>query len=100
MAYHLSYIAKKEKYIIYFHQTKQSFVWAIVKEINGHCKKNQRKLTPKDDVPEVEPIIDSVCTINYEKYIKIRRVYKCKARMNVHGRHKEYDKKYTESHSP
>ena len=89
----LAYLDKTNKYNMYFHQAmqqtdKEELLQDIIREVNEYYWKHYWELIPKEEIPKVEPILESVCAIKFKYDIITRGVYKYKARLNFHGIHK------------
>ena len=77
-----------------------NFVEAIIKEVNTQCERNHWELILKENVPNNKNILDSVWAMKGKRDIKTRKVYKWKARLNIHGGQQEFGGDYFETHSP
>jgi len=87
---------------MYYHQAmktpdKEQFISAIVKEINDHIINNHWQLVPKLEVPAGTKELDSVWSMKRKRDIRIREVYKWRARLNIYGSQQEYGTHYTET---
>jgi hypothetical protein len=69
---------------------KQNFFEAIVKEVNDHITSKHWILIPRSKVPEGVKVLDSVWYMKRKRDIKTRKIYKHKARLNVHGGQQEF----------
>ena len=69
------------------------------KEFNDHTKMNHWEITPLKDVPEGEPILDSVQAMRRKRSILANKVYKWKSRLNLHDGHQEFAVNFYESYS-
>ena len=101
----IAYLAKSDPDTMYFDQAirqpdRKEFINSIVREVNSHCDKKHWQLIPREQVPEGEPILDSVWSMKRKRDIKTRKVYKWKSRLNVHGRQQERGVNYDETYSP
>jgi hypothetical protein len=90
---------------MYYHQAmkapyKKNFVEAIVKEVNDHITLNHWVLIPRSQVPKGIKVLDSVWSMKRKMDIKTRKVYKHKARLNVHGGQQEIAVNFFETFSP
>ena len=89
---------------LYYHEAIaasdfDNFVEAIIKEVDTHCERDHWELILKENVPKNKNIIDSVWAMKRKRDIKTRKVYKWKARLNIHGGQHELGKDYFETHS-
>ena len=90
---------------MYYHQAMKQhdapqFVDAIINEINDHVQRKHWKLIPREDVPTSQKILPSVWSMKRKRDIKTQKVYKWKARLNIHGGKQVYGVNYTETFSP
>ena len=90
---------------MYFHQAmkepdKEEFVKAMVKEYNDHTERKHWELVTKDQVPEGTKNFDSIWSMKRKRDITTRKVFKWKARLNIHGGQQEYGVNYFETYSP
>jgi hypothetical protein len=79
---------------------KQNFIEAIVKEVNDHITSKHWILIPRSKVPKGVKLLDSVWSMKRKRDIKTRKVYKHKARLNVHGGQQELAVVFFETFSP
>jgi hypothetical protein len=79
---------------------KKNFVEAIVKEVNDHITSNHWVFIPRSQVPKGIKVLDSVWSMKRKRDIKTRKVYKHKARLNVHGGQQEFAVNLFETFSP
>jgi hypothetical protein len=79
---------------------RQNFVEAVVKEVNDHITSKHWILIPISQVPKGVKVLDSVWSTKRKKDIKTRKVYKHKARLNVHGGKQEFTLNFFETFSP
>ena len=61
------------------------FVEAVVKEVNGHVENQNFKLVKRSEVPEGEPIQQSVWAMRRKRNLTTGEIVKHKARLNLHG---------------
>ena len=90
---------------MYYHQAMNQddapqFVNAIISEINDHIQRKHWKLIPRETVPQDQKILPSVWSMKRKRDIKTQRVYKWKARLNIHDGKQVYGVNYTETTSP
>ena len=67
--------------------------------MRGRYKTKHWSLIPEEEVPEGEPVLDSVWLMKRKMEIKTRRIYKRKERMYILGGQQEYGKNYTYTYS-
>ena len=67
--------------------------------MRGRYNTKHWSLIPEEEVPEGEPVLDSVWLMKRKMEIKTRRIYKRKERMDVLGGQQEYGKNYTYTYS-
>jgi hypothetical protein len=90
---------------MYFDQTMQApdrkeFIKAAIKEVNNHIDQKHWELIPRKEVPKDVKILPAVWSMKRKRDIKTRKVYKWKARLNVHGGKQEYAVNYFETYAP
>ena len=86
----IAFAVKSDVDTMYFHQSMQQpdkagLIRSIIIEFNGHFKKKKCNLIPKEDVPEGEPVLESMWNMKRKRDINTRSVYKRKAMLNFHG---------------
>lgn len=101
----IAFKASSDPDTMYYHQAirapdRELFLQAIVKEINDHIDGNHWALIPTKSVPKGAKVLDSVWAMKRKRDIKTRKVYKHKARLNIHGGQQEYGVHYTDTYSP
>jgi hypothetical protein len=79
---------------------KHNCVEAVVKEVNDHITSNHWILIPRSQVPKGVKVWDSVWSMKRKRDIKTRKVYKHKARLNVHGGQQGLAVNFSETFSP
>jgi hypothetical protein len=73
---------------------------AVVKEVNGHITSKHWILITISQVPKGVKVLDSVWSMKRKMDTKTRKVYKHKARLNVHGGQQEFVLNFFETLSP
>jgi len=101
----VAFLSKSCGDTMYFHQAmrqpdREQFIEAVVKEVNDHTKNKHWELIPIEEVPEGTKVLDSVWSMKQKREIATGKVYKWKARLNVHGGQQEYGVNYYETYSP
>jgi hypothetical protein len=101
----VAFMSSTDEDTMYFDQAmkapdKQNFVEAIVKEVNDHITSKHWILIPRSKVPEGIKVLDSVWSMKRKRDIKTRKVYKHKARLNVHGGQQESAVNFFETFHP
>ena len=71
----ITYASKADEGTMYLCQAiqqpdKAQLSKAIIQEVNGHFEKKYWIIVPKEDVPEVNPVLNSVLVMKYSRYIK------------------------------
>ena len=97
--------AQLDKDTIYYNQTmkvnyKKEFQIAMKKEFDAHSDRNHWEIIPKSEVPDDEKVLDSVWAMRRKRNILTNKVYKHKARLNIHGGQQEFAINYYETFSP
>ena len=72
----------------------------MVNELNEHITRGHWSLVPLSSVPPNTRILDSVWAMKRKRDIVSRKVYKWKARLNVHGGQQEKGVNYNDTYSP
>jgi hypothetical protein len=85
--------------IMYLHQAlrqpdAREFVEAVIKEVNGHINNDHWWLIPRPEVPEGIEVIPSVWAMQHKQDLRMGRVTKHKARLNLHGGKQEFGTNY------
>jgi hypothetical protein len=101
----VAFMASTDEDTMYYHQAmrapyKKNFVEAIVKEVNDHITSNHWVLIPRSQVPNGIKVLDYVWYMKRKREIKTQKVYKHKARFNVHGGQQEFSVNFFETFSP
>jgi len=86
----IAFSAAAEKDTMYYHQAmkfsdKAQFKKAMRKEFNDHTNRNHWEITPIENVPEGEKVLDSVWAMRRKRCILTNTIYKWKSRLNLHG---------------
>jgi hypothetical protein len=76
------------------------FKTAMVKEANDHATRGTWEIWEKIIVPEGHKILSSVWAFKRKRRIDTRKVYKHKARLNIHGGQQTHGVNYWGSFSP
>ena len=98
-------LSTTNKDTMYYHQAMQQddapeFVNAMINEINDHVNRKHWKLVTRDSVPKDQKVLPSVWSMKRKRDIKTQKVYKWKARLNIHGGKQVYGVNYTDTFSP
>jgi hypothetical protein len=101
----ITFLAQMDADTMYFDQAMQApdhkeFIKAAIKEVNDHIDRKHWELVPRDQVPKDTKILPAVWSMKHKRDIKMRKVYKWKARLNVHGRKQEYAVNYFDMYAP
>jgi hypothetical protein len=76
------------------------FKAAMVKEVNAHTTKGHWTFVAKSSVPKGHDILSAVWAFKRKRRIDTRKVYKHKARINIHGGQQTHGVNYWETFSP
>ena len=90
---------------MHYHQAmrapdKGHFINAMIKEVEDHVQRKHWELIPISEVPPGTKILDSAWVMKRKRDIMTRKVYKNKARLNVHGGQQEFGVNYFQTYSP
>ena len=101
----ISFAAKSDPDTMYYHQAIKEpdachFIAAMVDELNEHIRRGHWSLVPLSDVPPNTRILDSIWAMKRKRDIISRKVYKWKARLNIHGGQQEKGVNYNDTYSP
>ena len=101
----ITFSAAVEKDTMYYHQAmkypdKVQFKRAMRKEYNDDTNRKHWAITPIDDVPEEEKVLDSVWVMRRKRCILTNKIYKWKSRLNLHGGQQEYAVNFYKIYSP
>jgi radical SAM superfamily enzyme len=72
----------------------EEFIKAAVDEVTTHQKNGHWKVIDKRDVPKNEPVLDAVWSMKRKRRLLTNKIYKWKARLNLHGGQQEYGVNY------
>ena len=105
MRHPVAFLAEMCGDVMYFDQAirqpdGKQFVEAIVKEVNGHVDNQNWRLIKRSEVPEGEPIQQSVWAMRRKRNLTTGEIVKHKARLNLHGGMQEYGVNYYDTHAP
>ena len=105
MADPFAFAASSDPDTMYLHQAKREPDWANFKqamkeEVRAHEDNKHWELIPKHQVPEGEQILPSVWAMKRKRRISTRKVYKWKARLNVHGGKQTKGVNFWETYAP
>ena len=101
----MAFLSTANKDTMYFDQAMRApdsneFVKAVIKEVNDHIERKHWELIPREQVPKGVKVLPSVWSMKRKRDIKTQRVYKHKARLNVHGGKQEFGENYFETYAP
>ena len=101
----ITYLAKSDPYIVFYDQSMHEpdqveFLNVSVWDINRHCNQKYWRMIPQSETPEVEPTLDSLWSMNINRYINTRQFYKCKLRLNMHSGKQDFGVNYFDTYSP
>ena len=66
----------------------------MIKEVEDHVQRKHWELIPISQVPKVTKVLDPVWAMKRKRDTMSRKVYKYKARLNVHGGQQEFGVKH------
>ena len=81
-------------------QDRDQFKRLMQKEFTDHNDGHHWDIIPIEDVSKDEKVLDSVCTMRRKRNILTGKIYKWKARLNLHGGQQEFDVNYYDTYSP
>ena len=89
---------------MYMHQVvqqpdKEHFKKATLDEINAHTKNKCWEVIERKEVPEGVKVLPSVWVMKQMRHIFTGKVYKLKARLNLHGGKQEHGINYRETYT-
>ncbi len=79
---------------------KKQFEQAMVDEVTSHTENNHWEVTERSSIPKDTKILPSVWAMRRKRRISTGKVYKWKARLNLHGGKQEYGLNYWETYAP
>jgi hypothetical protein len=98
----IAFLSQANQDTMYFDQAMKApdskeFIKAAIKEVNDHIERKHWELIPRNQVPKGIKVLPSVWSMKRKRDIKTQKVYKHKARLNVHGGKQEYGENYFEN---
>ncbi|MFM8435194.1 MAG: reverse transcriptase domain-containing protein [Planctomycetia bacterium] len=101
----IAFLSSQSSDTMYFDQAmhqedREHFIQAIIDEANAHIEAKHWELIPRSQVPVDTDILPAVWSMKRKRDIKTRKVYKCKARLNVHGGKQKFGVNYFETYAP
>ena len=81
-------------------QDRDQFKRSMQKEFTDHNDGHHWDIIPIEDVPKGEKVLDSVWAMRRKRNILTGKIYKWKARLNLHGGQQEFGVNYYETYSP
>ena len=95
---------KSDPDTMYMHQAmqqpdKEKFKQAMVEEIKAHTENKHWEVIERSDVPEGDKILPPVWAMKRKRCMATGKVYKWKARLNIHGGKQEYGINYWETYA-
>ena len=100
-----SFLSRSEPDTLYYTDAMKAedasdFRKAMLDEVNSHTDREHWEFCRRQDVPEGTKVLPSVWAFKQKRRIDTRKVYKHKARLNVHGGHQKHGVNYWETYSP
>jgi Reverse transcriptase (RNA-dependent DNA polymerase)/GAG-pre-integrase domain len=101
----MEYAKDDKQDTMYLHQAmkapdKLKFIEAMNKEINAHESNKNWALIKKDKVPPGKSILPAIWAMRRKRDIATQKVYKWKARLNIHGGKQVKGIDYWETYAP
>ena len=95
---------KSDPDTMYMHQVmwqpdKEQFKQAMLDEINAHTENKHCKIIERREVPEGVKVLPSVWAMKRKRRISTGKIYKWKARLNLHGGKQEHGINYWETYA-
>jgi hypothetical protein len=78
----------------------QQFLEAALEEIRTHEFNGHWEVVQIDNLPDGTPVLDPVWTMKRKRWLRTNKVYKHKARLNIHGGQQECGVNYWETYAP
>jgi len=80
---------------MYYHEAmrapdRKESIKAMTKKVQDHAERCHWEVMPRSEVPKDQKVLLSVWSMKGKHHINIRKVYKWKARLNVHGGKQQY----------
>ena len=99
------YAASVNPDIMYLHETmkapnRDQFKSIMDKELEDHIARRHWEVVPRSKVPKGTRVLDMVCAMRCKRCINTCKVYKWKARLNVHGSQQQRGINYWETYAP
>jgi hypothetical protein len=101
----IAFAARTDPDTLYYHQAMQAedsedFKDAMVMEANAHTTRGHWLFLEKRHVPKDQDILSAIWAFKRKRRIDTRKVYKHKARLNIHGGQQTHGVNYWETYSP
>jgi hypothetical protein len=105
MGHPIAFAASSNPNTMYLHKAlrapdREEFIKAMKQEVQDHEERGHWELIPKSKVPEGTIILPSIWSMKRKRRITTNKVYKWKARLNVHGGKQIKNIHYWETYSP
>ena len=81
-------------------QDRDQFKRSMQKEFTDHNNGHHWDIIPIEEMPKGEKVLDSVWAMRWKMNILTGKIYKWKARLNLHGGQQEFGVNYYETYSP
>ena len=100
-----AFLSRTQKDTMYYHEAmkqpdRDEFIQAIVDEFDAHDARRHWDMVKLETVPPNEPILDAVWSMKRKRHILTQKVYKWKARLNLHGGQQEFGANFFETYAP
>ena len=104
MADPIAFAASADPNTMYLHEAvrqldKKEFAQVMVDEVTTHTERGHWKIIPIEEVPEGTKILPAVWVMRLKRRILSCKVYKWKARLNVHGGKQTHGVDYRETYA-
>ncbi len=101
----IAFAARTDPDTLHYHQAMQAedsedFKDAMVMEANAHTTRGHWLFWEKRNVPKDQDILSAIWAFKRKRRIDTRKVYKHKARLNIHGGQQTHGVNYWETYSP
>ena len=105
MSHPISFKSTSDPDTMYYHEAmrapdRKEFIKAMAREVQDHAERHHWEVIPRTEVPKDQKVLPAVWAMKRKCHIDTRKVYKWKARLNVHGGKQEYGVNYWETYSP
>lgn len=105
MEFVVAYAATADPDVMYLNQAmaapdRAEFLTAMQKEVQSHTDNENWVIMNRDDVPTGQNVLPSVWAMRRKRDIATQKIYKWKARLNIHGGKQQKGINYWETYAP